>query len=179
MLRFFVNIYLLVNLNESWADVNSLSNKLLRSLLRLCRIGDVLSETRPSKNVSPVCLRPSSGRQRRPSGLRGLVRVEAGRRDQLGNRLRDEEQAGRLHSYHTVAQLDPPTDGGQYTNSWSCLHLRGQNHWSWTLENTRPVLNLWAPKIQTWSPKKFTAGRSQVWITKRTMAEFHLAASVS
>lgn len=88
----------------------------------------MLSETRPSKNVSPVCLRPSSGRQRRPSGLRGLVRVEAGRSHQLGNRLRDEEQAGRLHSYHTVAQLDPPTDGGQYTNSWSCLHLRGQNH---------------------------------------------------
>lgn len=39
--------------------------------------------------------------------------MEAGWGDQLGNGLRREEQAGGLHSHHKVAQLDPPTDGGQ------------------------------------------------------------------
>lgn len=39
--------------------------------------------------------------------------MEAGRSNQLGNRLRHEEQTGRLHPHYSSAQLDPPTDGGQ------------------------------------------------------------------
>lgn len=79
--------------------------------------------------------RLSSGGQRRSSVVRGRVRVEADRGDQLGDGLRRPHQAGRLHPRHAVAQLGPTADGGQAGDGGHKVKVergqRGQRD-SWT-----------------------------------------------
>lgn len=94
---------------------------------------------------SSVCV--SSGGQRRSSGLWGLIYMEVGWGNQLGNWLRYEEQARRLHSHHTVTQLDPQTDGGQYMASCVLFQdvplQKNQGLYSHSILRLKVAPNLW------------------------------------
>ncbi|RVE57762.1 hypothetical protein OJAV_G00202470 [Oryzias javanicus] len=82
-----------------------------------------------------------SGRQRRPARLRGFVGVETGGGDELGDGLRGEEQARRLHAHHHGARLDPPTDG----------EGRGSEDEQLTTEPA-PHIRTWDRTVQSGSP---------------------------
>lgn len=143
-----------------WAGGGQRISDIIYIIYLLCCHGDESDPEPPLAWTNPglwLCSDPAGGLRRTPGRQQPQWAGLPGGRDQLGRRLRPQEQTGHLHPGHQVPVLDQAADWslGLFSGFWvllflfvvfSVFFLSNLRSWRWNCERPDVVLK-WSNQL--------------------------------